>query len=130
MPARRSTLFALERRTNDGHSAHTLTIPPVQVCEGPSAEAPPLRSTTVGGLIHNLTIFADYHERATADSERRPPMMKQWALAGRDAITEHMEREFRATVAIDHVRAYVLANYGTDLTIGTARRLVGDLIRE
>jgi hypothetical protein len=72
---------------------------------------------TVGGLIHNLTVFADFYERASADIDR-------------DANADVMQRDFRATVAIDRIRAYVLAKYGADLTIGTARRLLGDLVRE
>jgi hypothetical protein len=84
---------------------------------------------TVGGLIHNLTIFADFYERASADIERAEPVFKPSATGNRDANSDNMQREFRATVAIDRVRTYVLAEYGADLTIGTARRLLGDLIR-
>jgi hypothetical protein len=85
---------------------------------------------TVGGLIHNLIVFADFYERASADIERKEGVTKPWYIGNRDANTDVMQRDFRATVAIDRVRAYVLANYGADLTIGTARRFLGDLIRE
>src|SRR5262249_24563124 len=46
-----------------------------------------------------------------------------------DANADVMQRDFRATVAIDRVRAYVRGNYGAELTIGTARRMLGDLVR-
>jgi hypothetical protein len=84
---------------------------------------------TVGGLIHNLTAFADFYERASADIEREGGVPKPWYIGNRDANADVMQRDFQATVAIDRARAYVLARYGADLTIGTARRLLGDLIR-
>jgi hypothetical protein len=84
---------------------------------------------TVGGLIHNLILFADYYERASADIDREEGVMKPWFISHRDADADVMQRDFRATVAIDRVRAYVLSKYGADLTIGTARELLGDLIR-
>jgi hypothetical protein len=84
---------------------------------------------TVGGLIHNLTIFADFYEQATAEIDREEPITKPRAIGNRDVNTDLMQRIFRATPAIDLVRTYVLAHYGADLTIGTARRLLGDLIR-
>jgi hypothetical protein len=84
---------------------------------------------TVGGLIHNLTVFADFYEQASADIDREEGVTKPQYIGNRDANADVMQRDFRATVAIDRVRAYVLAKYGTDLTIGTARRLLGDLIR-
>jgi hypothetical protein len=84
---------------------------------------------TVGGLIHNLVIFADFYERASADIDREKGVMMPWYVGNRDANADVMQRDFQATVAIDRVRAYVLAKYGADLTIGTARRLLGDLIR-
>jgi hypothetical protein len=84
---------------------------------------------TVGGLIHNLTVFADFYEQARADIDRAEGATKPWYIGNRDANADEMQRDFRATVAIDRVRAYVLVKYGADLTIGTARRLLGDLIR-
>jgi hypothetical protein len=84
---------------------------------------------TVEGLIHNLTAFADFYERASADIDRAVPFEKPHAVGARDANADHLQRLFRATPGIDRVRAYVLARYGEDLTIGTARRLLGDLIR-
>jgi hypothetical protein len=85
---------------------------------------------TVGGLIHNLTIFADFYERASADIDREEGATKPWYIGNRDATANVMRRDFCATVAIDRVRAYVLSEYGTELTIGTARRLLGDLIQK
>jgi hypothetical protein len=96
---------------------------------GPSSEPRPSRSMTVGNLIHNLAVFADFYERASADIDREEGVTKPWSIGNRDANADVMQRDFQATVAIDRVRAYVLALYGADLTIGTARRLLGDLIR-
>jgi hypothetical protein len=84
----------------------------------------------VGGLIHNLTAFADFYERASADIDCEEGVTKPRHIGNRDANAGVMQRDFRATVAIDRVRAYVLTKYGADLTIGTARRLLGDLIRQ
>jgi len=84
---------------------------------------------TVEGLIHNLTAFADFYEHASAEIERAQPYEKPYHRGGRDANADQMQRSFRATPGIDRVRAYVLARYGEDLTIATARRVLGDLIR-
>jgi hypothetical protein len=96
---------------------------------GKPAEPRPVRSMSVGGMIHNLTIFADFHERASVDIDRAEPPLKPHAIGNRDANTDQMQRDFRATAGIERVRAYVLRRFGADLTLGTARRLLGDLIR-
>jgi len=110
-------------------SPFTIPEPTFKFAEDPPSEPRPSRSMTVGGLIHNLTVFADFYERASADIEREQGVTKPRYIGNRDAYADEMQRDFRATVAIDRVRAYVLARYGADLTIGTARRLLGDLIR-
>jgi hypothetical protein len=110
-------------------SPFTIPEPAFKFAEGPPAQPPPLRSMSVGGLIHNLIIFADSYEQASADIDRAEPMLKPHAIGNRDANADIMQRDFRATVAIDRVRAYVLGKYGADLTVGTARQLLGDLIR-
>ena len=92
--------------------------------EGPQAAPPP--SITVGGLIEDLTTFADFYEQyeqASAD------MQIDIALHGWQRSWD-LQQQILATAAIDRVRAYVLARHGAELTIGTARRLLGDLIRE
>src|SRR5262249_31575105 len=104
--------------------------PTFNFAEGPRSEPRPSRSMTVGGLIHNLTVCADFYERASADIEREEGVTMPRYVGNRDANADVMQRDFRATVAIDRVRAYVLAKYGADLRIGTARRLLGDLIRQ
>lgn len=114
---------------NERPSPFTIPEPTFRFAEGPPSEPPPQRSMTVGGLIHNLTGFAEFYERASADIERADPFEKPHAVGSRDAHTDYLQRSFRATVAMDRVRAYVLARYGEELTIGTARRLLGDLIR-
>jgi hypothetical protein len=114
----------------DSERPSPFTIPqPAFQFESASTEERPPRSMTVGGLIHNLTVFADFHERASADIDRVEGVMKPWHIGNRDANADVMQRDFRATVAIDRVRAYVMAKYSADLTIGTARRLLGDLIK-
>lgn len=110
-------------------SPFTIPEPTFKFAEGPPSEPPPPRAMTVEGLIHNLTIFADFYERASADIERADVFEKPGAVGNRDAHADYMQRSFRATPGIDRVRAYVLARYGEDLTIGTARRVLGDLIR-
>jgi hypothetical protein len=110
-------------------SPFTIPEPTFKFAEGLPSEPRPSRSMTVGGLIHNLSVFADFYERAGADIERKQGVTKPWYIGNRDANADVVQRDFRATVAIDRVRAYVLAKYGAGLTIGTARRLLGDLIK-
>jgi hypothetical protein len=114
---------------NERPSPFTIPEPIVKFAEGPPSEPPPPRSMTVEGLIHNLTSFADFYERATSEIERAAPLMQLHATGARDANAEHLQRCFRATPGIERVRGYVLAQYGEDLTVGTARRVLGDLIR-
>jgi hypothetical protein len=85
---------------------------------------------SVGVLIRNLTAFADFYQAATGSIERAEPLSRRYEFANRDVNADYFQRVFLAAVGIDRVRAYVLARYGDDLTLGTARRLLGDLIRE
>jgi nucleoside phosphorylase len=110
-------------------SPFTIPEPTFKFASGPPSEQPPLRSMTVAGLIHNLTIFADFYERASIEINRAEPVLKPSHIGNRDANADVMQRNFRATLAINRVRAYVLAKYGADLTIGSARQLLGDLVR-
>jgi hypothetical protein len=84
---------------------------------------------TVGGLISNLTVFADFYERASAAIDGAEPVLRPWHTGSRDANIDSMQRDFQSTVAIDRARSYVVGKYGADLTIGTARRFLGDLVR-
>jgi hypothetical protein len=95
----------------------------------PATATTPARSITLEELLHELTRFADDYEQDCASINRAELGMKKHATGTRDANADYKQRLFRATVAIDRVRAYVLAQYGEDLTIETARRLLGDLIR-
>jgi hypothetical protein len=115
--------------SREAPSPFTIPEPSVRFAEGPPSEEPPLRSTSVAGLIHNLTVFADFYLRATTAIENAAPVMKPWHVGNRDANAEVMQRQIRRTVAIDRVRAYVFSHFGEELTIGTARRFLGDLIR-
>jgi hypothetical protein len=110
-------------------SPFTIPEPAYKFVQGPAAQARPAQSMTVGGLIHNLTVFADFYERASAAIDRAEPFEKPRHFGAREAQADMMQRDFRATVAIDRVRDYVLGSYGAELTIGTARRLLGDLVR-
>jgi hypothetical protein len=115
--------------TNERPSPFTIPEPAVKFAHGPPAEPKQPRSMTVEGLIRNLTVFADFYEQASAGINSTDPMMQPFAIGTRDANADDMQRQFRVTPAIDRVRAYVLAQFGADLTIGTAQRLLGDLIR-
>jgi hypothetical protein len=110
-------------------SPFTIPAPAFEFAVGAPSEPSPSRSMTVGGLVHNLTVFAHFYEQASAAIDGAEGYLKPFFLRARDAKADVMQRDFRATVAIDRVRAYVLSGYGADLTIGTARRLLGDLIR-
>lgn len=114
---------------NERPSPFTIPEPTFKFAEGPPSEPPPPRPMTVEGLIHNLTVFADSYEQASADIERAQPFEKPHLRGGRDANADYYQRCFRATPGIDRLRAYVLSRYGEELTIGTARRFLGDLIR-
>jgi hypothetical protein len=115
--------------TTERPSPFTIPEPALKFAHGPPAEPIPPQSMTVGGLIINLTIFADFYERASADIESAEAFEKPRAMGNRDVYADDMQRQFRTTNAIDRVRTHVLSQYGADLTIGTAGRLLGDLIR-
>jgi hypothetical protein len=110
-------------------SPFTIPAPQYKFVEGPPSEPRPSRSMTVGGLIHNLIAFADFYERASADIDREEGVTKPWYISQRDTQVDVRQRDFQATVAIGRVRSYVLSKYDAELTIATARRLLGDLIR-
>jgi hypothetical protein len=90
----------------------------------------PTRPLTVGLLIRNLVAFAEFYEAASANIENAEPVIKAWHHAGRDANANELRRQFRSAAGIERVRAYVLATFGEDLTVATARRLLGELIRK
>jgi hypothetical protein len=115
---------------SDSERPSPFTVPqPTNQFEGAASEPRPAHSMTVGGLIRNLTAFADFHEGTSAAIHGAEPVMKPWHTGNRDAIIDWKQREFRSAVAIDRVRAYALVKYGADLTIRTARQFLGDLIR-
>jgi hypothetical protein len=107
------------------------TIPsPVYVFSGEgSSSAREPRRMTLGGLIRNLIMFADFYEEASDEIERAAPFIKPSQIANRDANSNLLMSEFKATVAIDRIRGYVLSNYGEELTVETARRMLGELMR-
>ena len=110
-------------------SPFTIPEPVFKFAEGAPSEAPPARSMSVEGLIHNLTLFADFYEQASGAIESADVFEKTYHRSGRDANSDYYQRCFRATPGIDRVRAYSLAQFGEDLTLSTARRLLGGLIR-
>jgi hypothetical protein len=122
----------LAEQFNDSHqrpSPFTIPEPMVKFAEGPPSEPPPPRAMTVDGLISNLIGFADFYERTSEEIACAEPFRKPLAVGSRDAYADYMQRCFRATPCIDRVRGYVLALCGEDLTVGTARRVLSDLIR-
>jgi len=106
-----------------------MSEPTVEFDEPPSPEVAPLRPMTVGSLITKLTTFADFYEQATALIDSADVFDAPHALGSRGVSAEQIRQTFRATCDIDRVRGYVLGSYGDELTIGTARRVLGDLIR-
>jgi hypothetical protein len=122
-------MFGSPRVGSERPSPFTIPEPQFQF-EGTANEQRPARKMTVGGMIHKLNVFADYYERATDDvNSKSSPFDKHYFAAGRDANADSMSREFRSAIAIDRIRAHVLGKFGAELTIGTARRFLGDLIR-
>jgi hypothetical protein len=128
---RRLTVKPVESPVIGAERPSPFTIPqPAFQFESAATEERPARSMTVGGMIHNLNVFADYYERATEDiNSKSNPFDKRYFAAGRDANVDTMQRDFKSAIAIDRVRAYILGKYGAELTIGTARRFLGNLIR-
>lgn len=116
--------------STDRPSPFTIPTPTFEFVEEPSSQPPPQRPMTVGALILNLTGFADYYEGASADIDAADVYERPHLRAGRDAHTNDLQRFFRSMVGIDRVREYVLSHYHEELTLGTARRVLGDLIRE
>lgn len=86
-------------------------------------------NTTVGELIRNLTAFAVFYEGKTKAIASAPPAMLRWHLGDREANADAYRRRFLTLRGIDRLRGYVLAQYGEELTLGTARRVLGDLLR-
>jgi hypothetical protein len=138
-------------------SPFTVPEPTVRYIEEGAEEAPSCqpKSMTVRELILKLTDFAVTWEEADAAIDRAASLQQPYTHGQRDAnpagisqqfletLAPHLHRRFffsnlafskqqeiLAAVAIDRVRDYVLAKHGGELTIGTARRLLGDLIRE
>lgn len=94
-----------------------------------AADECPARTMTVGNLVHNLVVFADFYERASADIDGAAWHDRPSNTAHRDVIIDQMQRDFKSAIAINRVRAYVLGKFGAELTIGTAQRFLGDVIR-
>ena len=115
---------------NERPSPFTMSEPTIMFSEGPPSEPSPIRTMTVGSLITELTAFAEFYEQATAAISSAGVFEDRWYLGYRDVNADVTRREFRATRDIDRVRGYVLSRYGQELTIGTARRVLGDLLAE
>jgi hypothetical protein len=111
-------------------SPFTIPQPTIRFFSGPAAEQPPLRSMTVRDLIQNLTVFADFYEQSSADIDRSEAVLRPHAVGIRDSQADVIQRAFHATVAIDRVRTYVIAQYKAELAFGTAQGLLADLVRK
>jgi hypothetical protein len=114
---------------HDRHSPFTIPEPGMKFVEGPAVEPREPQSVTLDTLLRHLTNFADFYERATAAIEQAGPFEKRSEWANREVHADAMQRDFRACVGIDRARGYCLSHYGAELTITTANRLLGDLIR-
>ena len=84
---------------------------------------------TVDSLICNLTLFAEFYEQASQDIKDARPHERPYEMSQRDGNTHELRELFRAIPGIDRLRAYVRSNYEEDLTIGTANRVLNELIR-
>ena len=110
-------------------SPFTIPKPEYVFSEGPLSLPLPFRPMPVELLIAKLLEFAESYELATDQIQTAPNFEKRYAAADRDCNAEYLQRVFRAVLGIDRVRTYVLSQYGEELTIISARRFLGDLIR-
>jgi hypothetical protein len=113
---------------NERPSPFTIPEPTLKFVKDENYEPTPKQSMSVGGLIHNLIVFADFYEQASAAIANADEFSKLHAIGYRDANVNSIREEFQTTEAIDRVRTYILKQFGAELTIGTARKLLGELI--
>lgn len=114
----------------DRPSPFTVPLPEHHLTPCPESDPPPpLLTMTVGHLIQNLEKFANYCERAAPDIGRVGAQIWAHQTRERQDRVFDMVCQFRGTEAMDRVRSHVLAEYGEELTVRTARRFLGDLIR-
>jgi hypothetical protein len=86
-------------------------------------------SLSIGELIGELTNFAKKYQ---ADSNRvasLPSYQRTLCIATRDAFTFELVGSLKKTPGIDGIRTYTLRHLGNDLTVTTARIVLGELIR-
>ncbi|HEY1379444.1 MAG TPA: hypothetical protein VGF55_21760 [Gemmataceae bacterium] len=107
------------------------TIPePVYVfSEGPATEPLPIRPLAFRLLIQNLRAFADFYEQMTRQIEAARGVEKPYFIGGRDANADDLRKKFMAVQDIDRIRALTLSRYAEELTIGSAQRLLGELLQ-
>jgi hypothetical protein len=116
------------RPSQAGASLSPFAIPEPQFQFAGSEPVAP-RALPVGLLIKNLASFATFYGEMNTAIENADVFGKRWLVGGRDANAADYVRNFRATIGIDRVRGYVYAQYGEELTLETARRLLGDLVK-
>lgn len=87
------------------------------------------RELTLGMVIHNLTEFANFYEQLTRAIDFADQFSQIRLRGERDANTDIVQRNFKAVVGMDKLRAHCFANYGKELTINTARQFLGEVIR-
>jgi hypothetical protein len=115
---------------HDRPSPFTILEPALKPSSDPPAESLEPFALTLNTVIHNLTAFAEYYENATMGIERATdPFEKQFLDVARQGNTSEQLGNFRNVCGIDRARGYCLAHYGAELTITTANRVLGDLIR-
>jgi hypothetical protein len=87
---------------------------------------------TVGELLRDLATFAHYfaHPAELFVGLEDLPDVRRRVLWARDANANEARRRYEANPAIQRVREYALTQYGEELTLGTLRRFVGDLMQK
>ncbi len=110
-------------------SPFTIPEPAFVFSEGPSTDPPSVRPLTLRLLIQNLRSFAAFYEHSTGEIHAERGIMKPWYIGGRDANADFLRKQFMAVQDIDRIRALTLSRFGEELTIGSAQRLLGELLR-
>lgn len=110
-------------------SPFTIPEPSGYFKEGLTAGPQPAHSVTLGNLLVNLRAFATNYELGTKNVDEADVYEKAYWRGVRDANAAYERELFRAARDIDRIRGLVLSRFGEELTIGSAQKLLGELIR-
>ena len=111
-------------------SPFTILEPTWAFATGPAPESIPSRSVSVSELIHSLVQFAEVYEHDEDRVRQSQGHTKREAIVARECNAGRLKKNIEAISGIDRLRSYSLSRYGAELTISTAQRFLGDLIRE